>query len=187
MAQPFKISKSLIQNLTFFQGKQQLKSLDNSWSYIDSTLYAGHHMQDHMVHIFDMVLTSDNGQPGIALFVQDPHPLSWCWKRKITCLRFCISQGHLLTGGILIPGPENEQLSIALLLQNRATPPSPLHWCLNHFFHEATNTMQDHNIVSVHIAMEILRFDPQMFINEIDFPRISQIKRFDILEKVNNV
>ena len=47
--------------------------------------------------------------------------------------------------------------------------------------------MQDHNIVSVHIAMEILRFVPQMFINEIDFPRISQIKRFDIFEKVNNV
>ena len=28
-------------------------------------------MQDHTVHIFDMVLTSDNGQPSIALFVQD--------------------------------------------------------------------------------------------------------------------
>ena len=160
MAQPLKISKSLIQNFTFFQGKQQLKSLDNSWSYIDSTLYAGHHMQDHTVHVFDMVLTSDNGQPSIALFVQDtptPPPLTWRWKRKITCLRFGISQGHLLTS-ILIPAPENEPLSIALLLQNRATPPSPLHWCLNHLFHRVTNTMQDRNIGFTHAAMEILRY-----------------------------
>ena len=54
------------------------------------------------LHIFDMVVNYDNVHFNISLIVQDtaapPHlSLIWCWKRKITRLRFCISEGHLLT------------------------------------------------------------------------------------------